>query len=131
MITQSRAVHEPPKIYAVLGIQPRGGFVEKEHVWLVNEAEGDVETATLTTRVCDHSPVGEIGEVEDGRQLLGTAAHIHEVSPVQPSLKNEVLHASGQVVRATQLADVSDPLAYVLRLANNVEARHHCLSGIY
>ena len=90
-----------PKIYAILGIEPCGGFIEKENVWLVNEPESNVETTALSAGVRDHAAVGELGKVENSRELFGSAADGIEVSAVQPSLEDEVFPTGGPLVRAT------------------------------
>ena len=50
---------------------------------------------------------------------------VGQVAAVEAALEHEVLPAGGQVVGPSELADVADPLADLLRLAGHVAAGHH------
>jgi len=77
----------------------------------VDEAEGDIEAAALAAGEGFHRPVGEIGEVEVGAELVGAAVGGVGADAVEPGLENELLADEAAGVGAAGLGDVADPAA--------------------
>ena len=55
---------------AGFGIEAGGGFVEEEELRIADQAEGQVETATLATGQLTHSTIALGGEVERVEQRV-------------------------------------------------------------
>ena len=53
-----------PQLDAAARVEPGRGFVEKQHRRVSDQCRSEVETATHTTRIGAHRPVGGLGEVE-------------------------------------------------------------------
>jgi hypothetical protein len=76
----------------------------------------------LAARIGLHPSIGELGQVEDGRELLDTRPKLGQAGAVKPTLEHEVLTTRCQLVCPSELADLPDVLAHPLRIACDVEA---------
>ena len=70
-----------PHVGAHLGVEPRGGLVEEQHLRAVDEAERDVQPARHAARVRAREAVGGVGEPEPGEQLVGPGARRRVPAP--------------------------------------------------
>jgi hypothetical protein len=110
-----------PQVGSILWIESRARLVQEQDFGLVDDAEGDVEPPALSARIGLHPPVSELRDVEDLHQRLGAGGHRGEVAPVGAALKDEVLSPSGEIVCATELADVADARTNLLRMPGDVD----------
>ena len=90
------------------GIEPGGRLVQEQHPRTGDQRRGDVEPAAHAAGVRLRRPVGRVGEVEAGQQLVGPRPGLRLGQVVEPPDHLEVLEPGQVLVDGGVLAGQPD-----------------------
>lgn len=111
-----------PHVRPTLRVQAGGRLVQEDDLRLVDDAEGDLDPATLATGVGLALAVGELGELEGLQGTYRPALRLGLRDAVQPGLEHQLLPTGGLVPGAAALGHIADAAAYLARVLAQVGA---------
>ena len=117
------ATHFLPQRETTHRVESRGGFVQEQHGWLVNQGERKVETSSHATRVGGHSTIGRSRETHTLQQLVGALLHLVRRNSIEHRLQFEKFVSGHQGVDCSVLQRNADVASYFVGLL------HHVVSG--
>ena len=109
-----------PHLDARLRVEPGGRLVQEDHRRIPDQAHGDVQAAAHASGVRRHPPLGRVGELEAGQQVVRDLAGVLQVP--QPGHQHQVLPPGEDLVHGRELPGEADGLPHVRRLRGDVEA---------
>ena len=118
------AADERPELAARLGVEPRGRLVEEEQLGPADDAEGDVDAATLPARELRDARARLLLEADGGDHLVDVARVRVEPGEVCELLAHRVLARLGR--RLQHDAEARLPVEAAVR---GVDAEHAHLAG--
>ena len=119
---------EPPDLgpdrYSALGVESRGGLVEKQHFWVVDQRGGEVETPLHSPRIRADAAVDGGSNVDQVKDLREPNPHLGGTQPVEATLQREQFAPGLSFVNGRVLERDADPQADRSRFLRDVVPCH-------
>ena len=93
-----------PQVLAGEGVQPDGGLVEDEELGAGDQGAGQRRPVGLAAGVGAHAPVGQIGQTDDGQDLVDVAG----AGTGQRGKVAQILAGGEVLVDRSPLGDIAD-----------------------
>jgi hypothetical protein len=119
-----------PHDLTAAGIEAGRRLVEHEHIRPVDQPSGEIDPSALAAGEVLDEPVAEVDRVEAGEERFGDRARRSPPAAAQPGEEHEVLARAEVLIEGGELAGERHPLAHLVALGDDVEARHMRRSGV-
>ena len=92
-----------------VGVETRGGLVEKQHLWLVDQGRGEIEAPLHSARIGANAPVDGGTDVDQVEDLSQSHPDLRGTQPVEAALQREQFAAGLSLVDRCVLECDADP----------------------
>ncbi len=108
-----------------LRIETGGWLIQKQQPWTVHQRSDEIDAAAHSARISAHSPVGNVSQTYEFKQLSRAGDRVAARHPVQHALQDEEVLPSGQIVESHLLHRESDTPPDCLSIAIDVITGNH------
>ena len=104
---------EPPDLgpdsRPAVGVESRGGLVEKQHLWVVDQGGSEIQTPLHSTRIRADTPIDGGADVDQVEDLRESHPDLRGAQPVEAPLQGEQFTPGLPVVNGRILERDADP----------------------